>query len=84
MTPDEKPPIAENEVPQKAVEPAQDVPLTKETAAAQLRLLAERTRAAGLDPLRLLAETYLERGRAIFAGLLASLESDDSSKKKEK
>ena len=77
--PDEKPLIEENEAP-KEVE--QETPLTQEAAKAQLRLLAKRVRAAGLNPLRILAETYTERGRAIFAGLLASLESDDSSKKK--
>ena len=65
-------------------ESAQDVPLTQEAAKAQLRLFAERAKAAGLNPLRILVETYAERFRAIGASVLTALESDDNPKKKEK
>ena len=74
MSPDEKRPTVE--------EPAQDAPLTQEQFAAQMQQLAKRARAAGLKPLQTLAQTYAKRGMAILEGLLDSLESGDSSKKK--
>ena len=73
---DEKRPIAENEVPKE------DVPLTKEQFATQLQRLTERARAAGLNPLKAMAQTYARQGRAILEGILASLENEESSKKK--
>ena len=79
MLPDEKPPIAETEA---AKEDEQDAPLTKEEFATQMKRLTERARAAGLNPIRTMAQTYAKRGMAILDGLLASLEHDDSSKKK--
>lgn len=89
VEPDDERPIAEaepaKEAPQ-AVEPAQEDPLTREAFAAQMRLLTERARAAGLNPLRVLAQTYTKQGMVILEGLLGSLESADSSrttKKKE-
>ncbi len=75
MLPDENPPIAENE-------PAPDAPLTKEEFADQMQRLTERARAAGLNPIHTMVQTYAKRGMAIVEGLLASLESDDSSKEK--
>ena len=75
MSTDKKPPVAENE-------PEQEVPLTQEALAAQMQRLTERARAVGLKPLRTMAQTYARRGMAMLDGLLASLESDDSSKKK--
>ena len=76
MSPDEERPIVENEVPKA------DVPLTKEEFAAQMQQLTERARAAGLNPLRAMFQTYARQGRATLEGILASLESDDSPKKK--
>ena len=76
MPPDKKRPIAENEAPQA------DAPLTKEMFAAQMQQLAERARAAGLHPLRALAQTYARRFMGVLDGLLDSLESGDNSKKK--
>ena len=75
--PDKKSPIAENEVPKE------DAPLTKEEFAAQMQRLTERARAAGLQPLKTLANTYLRQGMTILEGFLASLENADISKKKE-
>ena len=60
----------------------QDAPLTKEQFAAQMQRLNERARAAGLKPLQLMAQTYAKLGMAMLEGVLASLESDDSPKKK--
>mgnify|MGYP001579455470 CR=1 FL=1 len=87
MATDEKTLITENTAPDGVVqgqvtEPDQDTPLTQEQFAAQMQRLAERARAAGLNPLQTMAQTYARRGMAILEGLLASLESDDSSKKK--
>ena len=78
MATDEKPPVAANEVLKD------DAPLTKEELAAQMQRLTERARAAGLNPLKTLIQTYTRQGRAILEGFLDSLESDDSPKKKEK
>ena len=71
---DEKPPIAENE--------AQDAPLTQEEYAAQLQQLTDRARAAGLQPLQILAHTYIRQGMTMLESFMASLESNDSPKKK--
>ena len=80
---DEKPPIAENEAPKEVeIEPAQDASLTKEQFEAQIQQLAERARVAGLNPIRAMAQTYIRQGMAMVEGLLASLESNDSSKEK--
>ena len=76
---DEKPPIADNEVPKEA---ESDAPLTTAMFSAQMQRLTERARAAGLKPLHMMAQTYARRGMAMLDGLLASLESNDSSKKK--
>ena len=88
MLPDDtgKPPIAENETPKKAeIEPAQgEAPLTQEEYAIQLQRLIERGRAAGLQPLKTMAQSY---GGRLMAGLerfVASLEGNDNPKKKEK
>ncbi len=70
--PDEKP-TAENEV--------QDAPLTKEEFSAQMQRLTERAKAAGLNPLQTLAQTYAKRGMCIIEGLLASLENEAPKKK---
>mgnify|MGYP001561616970 CR=1 FL=1 len=74
MPPAKKPPIAENE--------AQDAPLTQEEFAAELQRLNERARAAGLKPVQAMAHTYLRQGMVMLEGFLASLEINDSSKKK--
>ena len=66
--PDEKRPIAENEVPNED----------------DLQHLIERAKSAWLNPLRTLAETYLRQARTTAEGILASLEKDDSPKTKEK
>ena len=88
MPPDKKTPIAKNEAPKaessRNGEVEQDAPLTKEAFFAQMQRLTERARAAGLKPLHAMAQTYARRGMAILDGLLASLENDGSSKKKEK
>lgn len=88
---DEKRPIAENEAPkdveqvsEQAVEPAQDVPLiTKEEFAAQMQRLAERARAAGLNPIRALAQTYIKQGVVMLDSILGALENRASPRKKE-
>lgn len=79
MPPDEKPPIAENDVPKEA---EHDAPLTKEEFAEQMQRLAERARAAGLNPIQTMARTYIKHGMTIIEGLLESLENVDGSKKK--
>ena len=94
MSPDEKRPIAENEapkeveqVPVQAIESAsggEDAPLTKEAFSAEMDRLAERARAAGLNPIRAMAQTYARQGLAIVEGLLVALEHKDTAKKKEK
>lgn len=71
MSTDEKPPIAE-----------EDAPLTKEEFAAQMHLLTERARAAGLNPIQTMAQSYVRQGMVILDGLLASLENNASSEKK--
>ena len=76
MSPDKHPTIAENEA------QTEDAPLTKEMFSANLQQLIERARAAGLNPIQTMAKTYVKQGMAILEGLLASLESDDNSKKK--
>ena len=76
MVQDEKRPTVE--------EPAQDAPLTMEQFTAQMQRLTERARDAGLKPLKTMTRTYARRFMGIIEGFLASLESDDSSKKKEK
>ena len=68
MPPNEKPPVAENEAPNKD----------------DLQHLIERAKAAWLNPLRTLAETYVRQVRATAESVLASLGNDDSPKKKEK
>ncbi len=65
---------------EQAAELVQDAPLTQEAAKAQLRLIADRAKAAGLNPLRILIDTYIERVKAVSAGLLAGLEGDASPK----
>lgn len=69
--PDEKLPIAEN-----------DAPLTQEEYAAELQRLTERARASGLNPIQAMAHGFLRQGMGKIEGFLASLESNDSSKKK--
>ena len=81
MSPDEKHPIAEKEAPKDAEE---ETPLTKEEFSAEMDRLAERARAAGLNPIRAMVQTYASQGRAILQGLLAGLENADNAKKKEK
>ena len=84
MLPDETRPTAENEA-QKVVvtsEPAKDAPLTQEEFAIEMQRLTERARAAGLSPLHTMAQTYLRQGMVILEGVVASLDTDDSSKKK--
>ena len=66
--PDEKPPVAESEVPNED----------------DLQHLIERAKAAWLNPLRTLGETYLKQVRTTAEVVLASLEKDDSPKTKEK
>ena len=68
MSPDKKRPIAENEVPKVD----------------DLQHLVERAKAAWLNPLRTLAETYVSRVRAIAEGVLDSLENNEDSPKKKK
>ncbi len=77
MSSDENRPIAENEETKEG-----GVPLTKEDFAAQMKQLTERARAAGLNPIQTMARTYIKQGMAIIEGLLTSLESNDSPKKK--
>ena len=67
---------------EQAVEPAQVVPLTKETFSAQIQRLTERAKAAGWSPLHTMVQTYVKRGMAVIEGLLTGLENEDSSKKK--
>ena len=81
MPPDKKRPIDEDEAP-KEVE--QDGPLTKEAFSAEMGRLAERARAAGLNPIRAMAQTYARQGLAVVEGLLVALENKDNAKKKEK
>ena len=80
MSPDEEHPKAEKEAP-KEVE--QDIPLTIEEFSAEMDRLAERARAAWLNPLRAMGETYFRHGRAMLEGVLTSLEKEDNSKKKD-
>ena len=89
MAADKKRTTAEDEAPKKveevsgqAIEPVQDAPLTKEEFAAQMQQLTERAKAAGLNPIHTMAQTYVKQGMAIVEGLLASLEHETSSKKK--
>ena len=91
LSPDEKPPIAEQEAPQEveqvseqAIEPAQDNPMTTEIFKAQLHQLTERARAAGLSPIRMLIQAYAKRGEALVNSVLAGLENADEPKKKRK
>jgi len=70
MSPDEKTPIAE-----------QDVPLTQEMLESQLQRLTESARTAGLSPIQAMFRAYAKRGRGMLAAILASLEDDDSPKK---
>lgn len=69
---------------EQAVGPAQDVPLTKETFIDQMHRLTERAKAAGMNPIQVMAQTYARRGMGILEGLLGSLENTDNSKTKKK
>lgn len=77
MLPDEKPHIAEKEAPEE-----QDAPITKEEFRAQMQRITERAKAAGLNPVQMMIQTYADQGRAIGRGMLgvflASLENADS------
>ena len=92
MSSEEGRPIAENTVPkeverasEQAIESAQDAPLTEAELEAQMQLLAERARAAGLAPIRTLVHAYVKRSMAILDSLLGALEEDvDNPKKKGK
>lgn len=90
MSLEEDRPIAEHTVPkeaerasEQASESAQDAPLTKEQFAAQMQLLTDRARAAGLNPLHTLVQTYAKQGMTLLESLLVALEekADDSKKK---
>ena len=58
-----------------------DAPPTKEMLVAQFHQLADSIRAAGLNPLQMLLQTYKKRGMAVIAGLMAGLGDEDISKK---
>ena len=62
----------------------QDATLTKEELASQMRLLTNRARAAGLNPLRSLLQAYGVLGMGMLESLLISLENADAPKKKKK
>ena len=84
MSPKDERPIPEHTVPQES-ESAQDAPLTKEQFAAQMQLLTDRARAAGLNPLHTLVQTYAKQGMTLLESMLAALEEKaDNSKKKGK
>ena len=77
----EERPVAET-VPVVVPVVVKDAPLTKEEFAIEMNRLTERARAAGLSPLHTMAQTYLRQGMVILEGIVASLDTDDSSKKK--
>lgn len=83
MPPDEKHPIAENEA---TNEVEQNAPITDEQLAAQMERLAEQAKAAGLNPIKIMVQTYAKKGRAaslaLLDGLLGAIEDDDTPKKK--
>ena len=82
MPSEEDRPKEEHTAPQES-ESAQDAPLTKEEFAAQMQLLADRARAAGLNPLQTLFQTYAKQGMTLLESMLAALEEKaDNSKKK--
>ena len=60
MSPEKKRTVAEDEAPNE------DAPLTKEMLSAQIDHLIERARAAGLNPIQMLLNTYKKRGTAII------------------
>ena len=62
----------------------QDTTLTKEELASQMRLLTDRARAAGLNPIRSLLQAYGVLGMGMLESLLLSLENADNAKKKKK
>ena len=62
----------------------QDATITNEDFAAQMRLLAARARAAGLNPIRALLQAYGVLGMGVLEGLLLSLENVGNPKKKKK
>jgi len=64
-------------------EPAQVAPLAEESFSAQLQRLTEHAKSAWLNPLHTMAQTYVEKGRAVIEGLLGALENETSSKKKD-
>ena len=66
MPPDEKHPISENEAPKVD----------------DLQHLVERAKAVWLTPLQTMFQSYAKQGRVILGGILASLENEESSKKK--
>lgn len=80
MLPDK--PRSHHKRPKPAVEPEQDVPLTQEAFAAQMHQLTERAKAAGLNPIQVMAQTYAKQGMVILEGLLGALANTDSVKKK--
>ena len=86
MSPGEDRPIEEKQAPKE------DAPLTQEQYDAQMQQLAERARAAGLNPLQALAHTYVRQGAATvrqgvarLEDFLTSLENkEEKPRKKEK
>ena len=87
MSPDEKPPVAENETPIVVVPvavPAQDAHLTQEEFEAETQRLFARARAAGLNPFKTMLHSYGRRGQAMFNAFLGALEEDVDSPKKKK
>ena len=62
----------------------QDASITKEELADQMHLLAARARAAGLNPIRSLLQSYGVLGMGIVESLLLSLEHAGKPKKRKK
>ena len=65
--------MAENEASQKSEE-------TREELAAKLEELSVRAKAAGLSPLRMMAEAYAKRGLNVLDHLLSALEEDSTKR----
>ena len=67
VLPEEQRPMLPEPEPSKA-------PDTREELAAKFEQLAARARAAGMNPLHAMAQTYVKRGMAVLDSILSALE----------
>lgn len=79
MTTDEKPPVAKKKA-RKATK--KEAPMTQEQFTAEMHELTERARAAGLSPVKAMAQNYVRQGASVLESFLASMENANTPKKK--